>query len=136
MGDTAPTPQYLPGTAVQTPAHRALVAPLTFPKVPAGQGAHEPPLPVPFAYVPGGHATPDAPVLPAVAQALPLPATHGPVHAVLEAPVLLPNRPAGHGVHDDAPPTLYWPAGQCPEHIDDTNPTAPPKVPGGHGAHG
>ncbi len=61
---------------------------------PAGQLMHA----VPLEYVPPAQTVPVGNDEPAI-QTLPGPATHGPVHVDTVIDVVLPKRPAGHGVH-------------------------------------
>ena len=95
--DTAPTPQYDPGTALQSPLHDGSVNPDVEPYVPAGHSEHTHADAVLLAKEPGGQAR----------------------HVVDAAADVAP---AEHTVPDDALATHV----DTPEHSDDDSPgTAP-----------
>jgi hypothetical protein len=101
-------------------------------------------------YLPPGHTAAVALVEPA---AQTYPALQLPEHVAFLKPTDPPYTPAGHRLHDPAPPALYWPTAhmaavalvlpathaypalQLPEHVAFLRPTDPPYTPAGHRLH-
>ncbi len=124
VADADPIGQKYP--AVHVPVHADETNAAEAPNLPSAHGSHTP-APAKL-YVPGGHWTAVADVLPAGHA---YPAVQFPLQAGVDSPdaepkvptgqaaVQLalairgnaPNRPAGHTVHDPAPERLYRPAG-------------------------
>ena len=70
---------------------------------------------------PGGHSKPGA---------------HGPVHPALPMAAVFPKRPAGQGMHEEAPGVLYVPAGHDAEVMAAVDVMLPGQMwPASHGKH-
>ncbi len=132
--------------AVHGPLQALLVCCVAFPNRPAGHGSHPPALAA--LNVPAGQTAAD--VAPDTQK---WPAGQAAVHKEVPIPLVDPYRPAGHDLHTESPPSVYFPAGQteavavvepaahaypalhAPLQEDDAMPVVDPKRPEAHEVH-